>query len=50
MWSRYLSSGDKVKVILNERWENMLVDYFAEDNNQLSLEYSIDINRYNYPN
>ena len=49
MWSRYLSSGDKVKVILNEQWKNMLVDYFAEDNNQLSLEYSIDINRYNYP-
>jgi hypothetical protein len=49
IWSKYLLSGDKVKVILSERWKNMLVDYFAEDNNQLSLEYSIDINRYNYP-
>ena len=49
LFNRYLHSGDKFTFNINKVWRNKLLKYYLNDNKLLKKNYSIDIEKYNYP-
>ena len=49
IWNNYLSSGNKLNVVVNENWKKSLYNYYSDDNNKLMKDFSLNMRKYNYP-
>lgn len=49
IWNNYLTRGEKYIVNINNKWKNVLINYYSDDNKKLKQDYKLDIDKYKYP-